>query len=181
MEWAAGAAALEVASGQDLPGLRPELGRGGGPGVEALQRSVVVREDGRCGSGGVDDGVVPAVAERAAFERSSWFDAIGGRYDLIVSNPPYIAAGDPLLARGDLPAEPHLALTPGPSGLEALRSIIAGAPGHLRAGGMLMLEHGYDQRAAVQNLMREQGFEEVATVDDFNGLPRMTGGVYNRN
>lgn len=131
--------------------------------------------------------VANANAHRLALDvrwiESDWYQALAGAetFDVIVSNPPYIAAGDPFLARGDLPAEPRLALTPGPSGLEALRSIIAGAPGHLRAGGMLMLEHGYDQRAAVQNLMREQGFEEVATVDDFNGLPRMTSGVYNRN
>lgn len=112
------------------------------------------------------------------FFESDWYRGMapGARFDLILSNPPYIAAGHPFLARGDLPAEPQLALTPGPSGLEALQTIIAGAPEYLEPGGWLMVEHGYDQQAAVGELMSAAGFVDTRCESDFNGLPRASVG-----
>jgi release factor glutamine methyltransferase len=103
----------------------------------------------------------------------SWFDAVPGqRFDFIVSNPPYVAAGDPLLA--DLSAEPMLALSPGATGLEALQQIIAQAPAHLLAGGWLLLEHGHDQATAVQQLLRGHGFDSIRTCLDLSGKTRIT-------
>jgi len=93
-------------------------------------------------------------------------------FDLIVSNPPYIAAEHPFLAQGDLPAEPSLALTPGSTGLEALQQIIGGAHRHLVPGGYLLLEHGYDQQAAVAELLRAHNFEDIHCEFDLNDLPR---------
>jgi release factor glutamine methyltransferase len=106
----------------------------------------------------------------------SWFDALEGRrFDFIVSNPPYIAAGDPLLT--GLSAEPLLALSPGVSGLEALQQIVARAPEHLLSGGSLLLEHGQTQAPAVQRLLRHQGFESIRTSLDLSGKPRITLGI----
>ena len=104
-----------------------------------------------------------------------WLEALDGRgMDLIVSNPPYIDAGDPHLPA--LHAEPLQALSPGPDGLSALREIIGASPGHLRAGGWLLLEHGWNQAGAVADLLREAGFQAVATRADLAGQPRCTGG-----
>jgi release factor glutamine methyltransferase len=106
----------------------------------------------------------------------SWFDPLPGRrFDFIVSNPPYIAAGDPLL--DGLSAEPRLALSPGVSGLEALQQIVARAPEHLLAGGALLLEHGQTQAPAVQRLLRHQGFESIRTCLDLSGKARITLGI----
>jgi release factor glutamine methyltransferase len=108
---------------------------------------------------------------------SDAYASIGeARFDAIVSNPPYIAAGDPHLAQGDLRFEPGAALTDGADGLSALRVIIAGAPSHLAPGGQLMLEHGWDQAAAVQTLLRQTGFESVRTLQDFSGRNRVSCG-----
>ncbi|CAM5792575.1 peptide chain release factor N(5)-glutamine methyltransferase [Rhizobacter fulvus] len=105
----------------------------------------------------------------------AWWDALDGeRFDLVLSNPPYIAGGDPHLPA--LRHEPALALTPGGDGLDALRIIVAGAAVHLRAGGWLLLEHGYDQADAVQALLREHGFDGIETRCDLAGQPRCTGG-----
>lgn len=105
-----------------------------------------------------------------------WWAAVapGARFALVLSNPPYIAGDDPHLAA--LRHEPRGALTPEGDGLQALRAIVAGAPGHLQQGGWLLLEHGYDQAEAVQALLRAAGFTEVATRQDLGGQPRCTGG-----
>ncbi len=105
---------------------------------------------------------------------SDWYSNLPNQagFDLIVSNPPYIAADHPFLTQGDLPAEPQLALTPGVTGLEALQKIIPGAHQYLKDGGYLMLEHGYDQQASVARLLIENGFEEVRCEYDLNNLPR---------
>jgi release factor glutamine methyltransferase len=95
-------------------------------------------------------------------------------YDLIVSNPPYVADGDPHLA--DLRFEPAVALTAGADGLDALRAIVAGAPARLRAGGWLLLEHGAAQGAAVRELLARAGFAGIETRRDLAGLERATGG-----
>ncbi len=93
---------------------------------------------------------------------------------MIVSNPPYVAAGHPFLAEGDLPAEPGHALTPGASGLEALEVIVAQAPRFLRRPGGIVVEHGYDQQAPVADLLRARGFGEIRCHPDLNDLPRST-------
>jgi release factor glutamine methyltransferase len=108
---------------------------------------------------------------------SHWFGALQGqRYQLIVSNPPYIAAADPHLAAGDVRFEPESALVAGHDGLDDLRLIIAQAPQHLAAGGWLMLEHGYDQAVAVRDLLLSQGFTEVHSRVDLGGHERISLG-----
>lgn len=107
---------------------------------------------------------------------SDWFTQISPhrKFEVIISNPPYIAAGDPYLGKGDLPAEPLAALTPGKTGLEALEQIIANAPAYLSPGGYLLLEHGYDQQEQVANLMQTHGFSDIACKLDLNRLPRVS-------
>ena len=113
-----------------------------------------------------------------AFCSGSWFQAVSGRrFDLIVANPPYIAAADPHLGQGDLRFEPASALVSPPDGLTDLGLIITGAPAHLNAGGMLLLEHGYEQAAAVRDLFKRNRFVSVATRRDFGGNERVTGGT----
>ncbi|MCP3753183.1 peptide chain release factor N(5)-glutamine methyltransferase [Pseudomonas sp. SBB6] len=108
---------------------------------------------------------------------SHWFDALGGeRYDLIISNPPYIAAADPHLVAGDVRFEPSSALVSGDDGLDDLRSIISQAPAHLLPGGWLLLEHGYDQAAAVRELLARHDFEQIESRLDLNGHERITLG-----
>lgn len=105
----------------------------------------------------------------------SWWQAVpAGRFDLIVSNPPYIAEGDVHLPA--LRHEPIAALTAGADGLSDLRVIIAGAASHLGAGGWLMLEHGHDQADAVTQLLREAGLVEVQSRPDLAGTRRCSGG-----
>ena len=111
------------------------------------------------------------------FRRGDWCQALGGdRFDLIASNPPYIAEGDPHLAQGDLRHEPARALASGPDGLDAIRAIVAAAPAHLVPGGWLLLEHGLDQGAAVRALLQGAGFAEVGTVPDLERRDRVTLG-----
>ncbi|MDU9399830.1 peptide chain release factor N(5)-glutamine methyltransferase [Pseudomonas sp. zfem003] len=113
----------------------------------------------------------------AAFRESHWFSALGAeRYDLIVSNPPYIAAQDPHLAQGDVRFEPSSALVAGADGLDDIRLIVSQAPTHLNAGGRLLLEHGYDQAAAVRELLAREGFEAVESRRDLGGHERISLG-----
>jgi release factor glutamine methyltransferase len=104
-----------------------------------------------------------------------WLLTKGATQDLLVANPPYIAVRDPHLEA--LRFEPSMALTDGHDGLNALRSIISHARERLRAGGGLMVEHGYDQRDAVQALMVDAGFIDISTRKDLGGQPRVTGGT----
>ncbi|MBX3609310.1 MAG: peptide chain release factor N(5)-glutamine methyltransferase [Hydrogenophaga sp.] len=111
------------------------------------------------------------------FASGHWFDALPGeRFGLLVSNPPYIAEGDPHLAA--LRHEPRSALTAGADGLDDLRAIIARAPAHLDPGGWLLLEHGHDQGDAVQQLLRERGFGAVSGRTDLAGIVRCSGGQW---
>jgi release factor glutamine methyltransferase len=139
---------------------------------------------------GVDDS--PAALEIAAqnskdlklahvqWRLGHWFDALPGeRFHLIVANPPYIAAADPALKA--LGAEPTAALIAGPTGLEALRAIIAQAPRHLYARGWLALEHGITQAHDVAQLLRQHGFDSIRTYPDFSGRPRITLGVHTQH
>ena len=108
---------------------------------------------------------------------SHWFSALDGqRFDLIISNPPYIAAGDVHLGQGDVRFEPERALVAGVDGLDDIREIIQAAPQHLNAGGQLMLEHGYDQAAAVRQLLLDAGFEQVESRKDLGTHERITLG-----
>ncbi|MBJ7309428.1 peptide chain release factor N(5)-glutamine methyltransferase [Rugamonas sp. CCM 8940] len=112
---------------------------------------------------------------------SDWYAALEHQdgdevFDLIVANPPYIASGDRHLAEGDLRFEPVGALTDHADGLAALRRIVAGAPRHLLAPGWLLLEHGYDQSAAVRELLSTQGYTEVQSWRDLAGIERVSGG-----
>ncbi len=107
---------------------------------------------------------------------SGWFSQIQGtrKFEIIVSNPPYISASDPCLTKGDLRAEPISALSPGETGLEALEQIIANAPAYLKPGGYLLLEHGFDQQQQVASLMQAHGFDNIACKFDLNQLPRVS-------
>ena len=115
--------------------------------------------------------------DNVEFRHGSWLAPLQGeRYDLIVSNPPYIAEGDVHLGQGDLRHEPAAALASGADGLDAIRAILAGAPEHLHSGGWLLLEHGWDQGEAVAARLRARGFTEVATYRDLEDRDRVTMG-----
>ncbi len=123
--------------------------------------------------------VARANADRLAipveFHLSDWWRALAGRrFDLVVSNPPYIADGDPHLPA--LSHEPIMALTSGSDGLDALRHLVEHAPGHLAPGGWMLLEHGNTQAEAVRQLLVWRGFSDVATRTDLGGNERCTGG-----
>lgn len=122
-----------------------------------------------------------AVAQRNAvkhnldveFVHGQWF-AAEGRFELIVSNPPYIAEGDPHLT--DLRYEPRTALVSGEDGLDDIREIVAAAPKHLKQGGWLLIEHGIGQDEKVRALLERAGLESVQTWPDLAGIPRVSGG-----
>lgn len=132
---------------------------------EALE---VARGNANCLGAGVD------------FRAGSWYDPLAGeRFDLIVSNPPYVVHGDPHLEMNGLPFEPQGALTDGIAGgdgLACIRAIVAGAADHLKPGGWLWFEHGYDQGPASRNLLQGAGFKGVLTETDLAGIHRISGG-----
>ncbi|WP_293391847.1 peptide chain release factor N(5)-glutamine methyltransferase [Nevskia sp.] len=199
VEWAISLLAEQAAVGRAMPadpdGRGPpyvlDLGTGSGaialaiaserPDVSVLATDVseaaldVARENARLN--GIGD---------VEFGCSSWFEGLsqtpspGGRgetialFDLIVSNPPYIAEGDAHLA--SLRYEPRLALTSGADGLDAIREIVRDAPAHLKADGWLLLEHGYDQGPAVRALLQAAGFLNIESRNDFGGNERCSGG-----
>lgn len=112
-----------------------------------------------------------------AFRQGSWLAPLAGqRFDLIASNPPYIADGDPHLMQGDLRYEPPAALSSGADGLDAIREIVAKAPAYLLPGGWLLLEHGWDQGEAIRALLLAAGFVDVATETDIEQRDRVTLG-----
>ena len=109
------------------------------------------------------------------FRHGRWFDPVAGeRFDLIVSNPPYVAAGDPHLPA--LRHEPRLALVAGPDGLDCIRDILKKASSYLLPGAWLMLEHGMGQDGEVRELLAAAGLESVTTWPDLAGIPRISGG-----
>jgi len=111
------------------------------------------------------------------FRHGDWLAPLTGeRFDLIASNPPYIAEDDPHLQAGDLRHEPVAALASGPDGFDAIRTIVRDAPAHLVPGGWLLLEHGWEQGADVSTLLRDVGFVEVATKRDLEARERATLG-----
>lgn len=117
----------------------------------------------------------------AVFQESDWFAALeepgaGARFDLVVANPPYIAEHDPHLARGDVRFEPRSALVAGEGGLADLRRLVGDARRHLAPEGWLLLEHGFDQAAAVRQALAAAGYAESASLVDLGGHPRVTLG-----
>ncbi len=112
-----------------------------------------------------------------AFMQSDWYDALDvQRFNLIVSNPPYISVTDPHLAQGDLRFEPSSALISSDDGLRDTRHIVAHAQTHLEPGGWLLLEHGYDQATQVRQLLHQAGLVEVFSARDLAGIERVSGG-----
>ena len=160
-----------------------DLGTGSGAVALALQHA---RPDATVWAVDASEDALAVARANAArlqlgvqFIASDWLSAVDiqrtGRFDLIVSNPPYVAEGDPHLAA--LTHEPLQALTSGPDGLDDIRQIIAQAPACLTPGGWLLLEHGWDQATQVQALLREAGFEQVQSRRDLGCIERCTGAV----
>jgi release factor glutamine methyltransferase len=110
------------------------------------------------------------------FKESAWFDAINDRYDLVISNPPYVGSNDPYLQQGDLRFEPAGALASGQDGLDDIRRLVQQAPKHLKKDGYLLLEHGYQQAEAVRSLMAKAGYIEIETHQDIEDRDRVTLG-----
>jgi release factor glutamine methyltransferase len=171
--------ALELLQSMPAPSVL-ELGTGSGCIATTLQ---LERPDARILATDVSEaalavarGNARALGAAPEFLLSHWYAALApqARFDLIVSNPPYVAAGDPHL--DGLRYEPHHALTDGSDGLQSLSHIIAGAAGHLKPGAWVVLEHGYDQAAAVERLLRAAGFRETAARRDAGGHLRVTCG-----
>ena len=170
--------ALALLAGMERP-IVADLGTGSGAIALAVKHARPLATVAATDVSAAALGVARANAQRLAldieFIEGSWWRALPQRrFQLVLSNPPYIAGGDVHLAA--LTHEPALALTPGGDGLGALRSIVAGAAAHLEPGGWLLLEHGFGQADVVQALLREHGFGSVQTRRDIAGLPRCSGG-----
>ena len=115
--------------------------------------------------------------QNVTFYQGSWFAPLDTeKFDVIVTNPPYVAQNNPHLLQGDLPAEPRLALVAGPSGMEMITAITKNAPDYLQAGGWLLLEHGYNQGTCVANLLNDANYLHVQTRRDLAGMERVTIG-----
>lgn len=179
VEWAL--EVLQAASASDASAQVVDLGTGSGAIALALKHS---RPELQVHA--VDfsaDALAVAQANAAQlhldvhFAQGSWLDGVQGRFDLIVSNPPYIASADHHLAA--LRHEPLQALASGPDGLDDIRTIIRQAPVHLRPGGWLLLEHGYDQAAAVRALLADAGLQLSQSRRDLAGVERCSGGQWN--
>ena len=117
-------------------------------------------------------------SDRVQFAQGSWYEALKEAipFDVILSNPPYIAAGDSHLSEGDLRFEPASALTDGGSGLSCLEAIISQAEIHLKPGGLVAVEHGFDQSDAVVNLMKAAQLQEIQVHKDLAGHCRAVSG-----
>lgn len=173
---------VDLALERAAPGAHvADLGTGSGAIAVAIARN---RRDLQVTATDISAAALEVARQNAALHRvgptflqGDWYAALGSaRFDLIVSNPPYIVHGDPHLAQGDLPFEPIDALTDHADGLHALRALVAGAAPHLRAGGVLLLEHGYDQAEAVRALLSAHGFAAVQSWTDLAGIERVSGG-----
>jgi len=159
-----------------------DLGTGSGAIALALAlerpRAQVVATDASAAALAVAQrNAVALGAGNVSFRQGSWFEPLAGeRFDLVASNPPYVAQGDPHLSRGDLRFEPAAALSSGADGLGDLRTIVRDAPAHLLPGGWLLLEHGFDQGATVRALLEDAGFGDVATARDLEDRERTSLG-----
>lgn len=120
--------------------------------------------------------------KNVSLHHGDWFNGLGSeQFDLIVSNPPYVANGDSYLGEGDLRFEPRMALTDGGDGFACLRSIIGSAPAHVATGGMLIVEHGYNQAPICGALLKDAGFNNIFSRADLAGIMRVSGGVIDGN
>ena len=169
--------ALDVLQGQVGPHVL-DLGTGSGAIALALQHA---RPDAQVDAVDASDDALTVARQNGRrlglpvqFSQADWLDGAATGYGLIVSNPPYIAAGDPHLPA--LMHEPASALVSGADGLDDIRRIVRDAPSHLAAHGWLLLEHGHDQADAVRALLAAQGFAEVQSRPDLAGIARCTGG-----
>ena len=159
-----------------------DLGTGSGAIAVALAKQ---RPQARLTAVDVDYAALSVARANARRHRVSvrffcgdWFGALSGEtFDLIVSNPPYVAAGDPHLVMGDVRFEPQRALVGGADGLDCIRAIVANAGAHLRPGAWLLFEHGYDQAEACRALLEAEGYREVQSWPDLAGIPRVSGGI----
>lgn len=169
-----------------LPADRPlralDLGTGSGAIALAIARerpqATVIATDRSGRALAVAQGNAQRLAvSNVQWIRADWLDAFGPAcFDLIASNPPYVADADPHLRDGDVRFEPRAALASGADGLDALRTIIGGARDHLVAGGWLVVEHGFDQAATVRGLLVRAGFAELESLRDLSGIPRVAAG-----
>jgi release factor glutamine methyltransferase len=169
--------ALDLLRGCETPRVL-DLGTGSGAIALALQHArpdaQVDAVDASADALAVARGNARRLGLAVRFAQADWLDGAAGGYDLIVSNPPYIAAGDPHLPA--LVHEPASALVSGADGLDDLRRIVRAAPDHLRPGGWLLLEHGHDQAPALRALLAERGLAEVQSRADLAGIERCAGG-----
>jgi release factor glutamine methyltransferase len=171
--------AIEIANGIDEPRVI-DLGTGSGAIALAIKKScpraAVTATD--ISNGALE--VASANAKRLSLDITlsciTWLDGIDGSFDLIVSNPPYIADNDEHLRA--LGHEPRGALASGPLGMNDLRAIVQQAPAHLAEGGWLILEHGWDQAPKVRGLLQAAGFGYVASRRDLAGIERVSGGQW---
>lgn len=160
-----------------------DLGTGSGAIAIALARHAPQAVVAACDASAAALAVAKANAERLGvdidFRHGSWLTPFSGeRFDVIVSNPPYIDPADPHL-RGEIRHEPQQALVAADHGLADLRAIIEQAPVHLNLGGWLLLEHGYDQEDAVESLFKAAGFDAIACLHDLAGQPRVSLAQWN--
>ncbi len=181
--------ALEVLQAPTAPAEPQILDLGTGSGAIALAiahslktaglQSHVVAVDASAGALDVARENAARLGLGMDFIQSHWLEEVSGHFHLIVSNPPYIASADPHLDA--LTHEPLAALAAGPDGLDDIREIIRQAPRSLLEGGWLLLEHGYDQAAAVRELLANEGFEQVQSRRDLAGIERCSGGLWPEN
>jgi release factor glutamine methyltransferase len=161
-----------------------DMGTGSGAIALAVAQQRPAAEVWACDASSAALAVARANAQRLGLANvhciaSDWFSALAGqRFDMIVSNPPYIAAAAPHLAQGDVRFEPLSALASGADGLDDIRRIVAQAGAHLEPGGWLLLEHGYDQAVQVRALLQAAGFAAVFSARDLAGIERCSGGQF---
>lgn len=173
--------ALEVLDGLSGPARVLDLGTGSGAIALAIQSqrpaATVSATDASDGALAVARANADRLGLAVDFHTGHWLSAVPGqRFDLIVSNPPYIADGDPHLDA--LGHEPGSALTAGADGLDDIRALVSTAPEALHPGGWLLLEHGHDQAPAVRALLQAAGFEQVGSRTDLAGIGRCSGGQW---
>jgi len=167
---------------EDAPARVADLGTGSGAIALAIAKerplaAVVATDASKAALAVAHDNAARNGIGNVWFRRGDWCAALGGeRFDLVASNPPYIAEGDPHLGEGDLRFEPAAALASGADGLDAIRRIVADAPRHLVPGGWLLLEHGWEQGEAVRTLLEAAGFVDVETARDLEDRDRVTLG-----
>jgi release factor glutamine methyltransferase len=171
--------AIEIAQGLDMPQL-VDLGTGSGAIALAIKKACphasVMATDISADALAVARANAKRISLDISLSQAAWLDGIEGSFDLIVSNPPYIADHDEHLP--SLVHEPASALTSGPHGMDDLRAIVRQAPARLAQGGWLVLEHGWDQALKVRDLLQAAGFGYVASRRDLAGIERVSGGQW---